>query len=80
MTSHIPEDVSVTVKAKSDTTVTNNTSSGNVTYVLNINTKKFHLPSCSSVRDMKDKNKKEVSCSRDEVIDMGYVPCKRCNP
>ena len=70
----------VTVKAKSDTTVTNNTSSGNVTYVLNINTKKFHLPSCSSVRDMKDKNKKEVSCSRDEVIDMGYVPCKRCNP
>ena len=70
----------VTVKAKSDTTVANNTSSGNITYVLNTNTKKFHLPSCSSVKDMKDKNKKEVSCSRDEVIDMGYVPCKRCNP
>ena len=70
----------VTVKAKSDTTVTNSTSSGNVTYVLNTNTKKFHLPNCSSVKDMKDKNKKEVSCSRDEVIDMGYVPCKRCNP
>ena len=60
----------VTVKAKSDTTVANNTSSGNVTYVLNTNTKKFHLPNCSSVRDMKDKNKKEVSCSRDEIIDM----------
>ena len=70
----------VTVKAKSDTTVTNSTSVGNVTYVLNTNTKKFHFPSCSSVKDMKDKNKKEVSCSRDEVIDMGYVPCKRCNP
>ena len=70
----------VTVKAKSDTTVTNSTSSGNITYVLNTNTKKFHLPNCSSVRDMKDKNKKEVSCSRDEVIDMGYVPCKRCEP
>ena len=72
----------VTVKAKSDTTIANNTSSGNVTYVLNTNTKKFHLPSCSSVKDMNDKNKnkKEVSCSRDEVIDMGYVPCKRCNP
>lgn len=70
----------VTVKAKSDTTVTNNTSSGNVTYVFNTNTKKFHLPSCSSVKDMKDKNKQEVTCSRDEVIDMGYVPCKRCNP
>lgn len=70
----------VTVKAKSDTTVTNSTSSGSITYVLNTNTKKFHLPSCSSVKDMKDKNKKEVSCSRDEVIDMGYVPCKRCEP
>ena len=70
----------VTVKAKSDTTVTNSTSVGNVTYVLNTNTKKFHLPSCSSVKDIKDKNKQEVTCSRDEVIDMGYVPCKRCNP
>lgn len=70
----------ITVKAKSDTTVANNTSSGNITYVLNTNTKKFHLPNCSSVKDMKDKNKKEVSCSRDEVIDMGYVPCNRCKP
>ena len=70
----------VTVKEKSDTTVTNSAANGNITYVLNTNTKKFHLPSCSSVKDMKDKNKQEVTCSRDEVIDMGYVPCKRCNP
>lgn len=70
----------VTVKEKSGTAVVNSTSSGSCTYVLNTNTKKFHLPSCSSVKDMKDKNKQEVTCSRDEVIDMGYVPCKRCNP
>lgn len=70
----------VTVKEKSDTTVINGSANGNITYVLNTNTKKFHLPSCSSVKDMKDKNKREVTCSRDEVIDMGYVPCKRCNP
>lgn len=70
----------VTVKEKSDTTVTNGAANGNLTYVLNTNTKKFHLSSCSSVKDMKDKNKQEVTCSRDEVIDMGYVPCKRCNP
>ena len=71
----------VTVKSKTGTAVTNsNSSSGKCTYVLNTNTKKFHLPSCSSVDDMKDKNKKEVSCSREEVIDMGYDPCKRCNP
>lgn len=71
----------ITVKAKQTTTITNNTSaSGKCTYVLNTNTKKFHLPTCSSVSDMKDKNKKEVSCSRNEVIDMGYTPCKRCDP
>ena len=70
----------VTVKEKSDTTVANGAANGNITYVLNTNTKKFHLPSCSSVKDMKDKNKQEVTCSRDEVIDMGYVPCKRCEP
>lgn len=70
----------VTVKEKYDTTVINGSANGNITYVLNTNTKKFHLPSCSSVKDMKDKNKQEVTCSRDEVIDMGYVPCKRCNP
>lgn len=70
----------VTVKEKSDTTVINSSANGNITYVLNTNTKKFHLPTCSSVKDMKDKNKQEVTCSRDEVIDMGYVPCKRCNP
>lgn len=71
----------VTVKSKTGTAVTNsNSSSGKCTYVLNTNTKKFHLPSCSSVDDMKDKNKKEVSCSREEVIDMGYSPCGRCHP
>lgn len=70
----------VTVKEKYDTTVINGSANGNITYVLNTNTKKFHLPSCSSVKDMKDKNKQEVACSRDEVIDMGYVLCKRCNP
>lgn len=70
----------VTVKAKTSSKATNNTSSGKVTYVLNTNTKKFHYPSCSSVDQMKDKNKKEVTCSRDEVIGMGYEPCKRCNP
>ena len=50
------------------------------TYVLNTNTMKFHYPTCSSVDDMKEKNKQIYTGSRDEVINMGYVPCKRCNP
>lgn len=51
-----------------------------ITYVLNTNTKKFHYPTCSSVDDMKEKNKQTYTGSREEVINMGYVPCKRCNP
>lgn len=49
-------------------------------YVLNTNTKKFHLPTCDSVTEMKDKNKKEVERSREDIIDDGYSPCGRCNP
>lgn len=51
-----------------------------VTYVLNKNTKKFHYPDCSSVDEIKPKNRLDVSWDRDEVIAQGYVPCKRCNP
>ena len=51
-----------------------------ITYVLNTNTKKFHYPTCSSVDDMKEKNKQIYTGSREEIINMGYVPCKRCNP
>ena len=70
----------VTVKAKSDTTVTNSTSSSNVTYVLNTNTKKFHLLSCSSVDSIKDKNREDIKQSREELIAKGYSPCKKCHP
>lgn len=59
---------------------TSKTSSGSTKYILNTNTKKFHYPSCSSVDQMSDKNKKEYVGSREEVIAMGYDPCKRCNP
>lgn len=50
------------------------------TYVLNSNTKKFHYPTCSSVYDIKAKNRQDVTLTREEIIEMGYVPCKRCHP
>ena len=50
------------------------------TYIGNANSKKFHYPGCSSVGDMKESNKVRFYGSRDEVIQRGYVPCKRCNP
>ncbi len=49
-------------------------------YVANKNTKKFHYPSCSSVADIKEKNRWDYSGSRDNLIALGYTPCQRCNP
>lgn len=49
-------------------------------YILNTNTKKFHYPTCSSVNDMKEKNKQEFFGTRDEAISNGYFPCGRCKP
>ena len=49
-------------------------------YIGNRNTKKFHYPECSSVGQMKEKNKVYLNCTRDEAIADGYESCKRCNP
>ncbi len=49
-------------------------------YVANTNTKKFHYPSCSSADDIKASNRWDYHGTREELIDMGYVPCKRCDP
>lgn len=48
-------------------------------YIGNANSYKFHYASCSSVDQMKESNKVEFY-SRDEAINAGYDPCKRCNP
>jgi len=51
-----------------------------VTYVLNTNTHKFHLPTCPSVDDMKPKNREDFYGTRDAAIAAGYQPCGRCHP
>lgn len=48
-------------------------------YVGNANTGKFHRSTCSQVRKMNPANVVELS-SRDDAINSGYVPCKKCNP
>ena len=49
-------------------------------YILNENSKKFHLPECSGVQDMKETNKREYTGSREDLIAGGYEPCKNCKP
>lgn len=54
--------------------------SDTTTYILNTNTKKFHLKSCSSAKNLPDKNREEYSGNRNDLISKGYEPCKKCNP
>lgn len=51
-----------------------------ITYVLNINTMRFHKPTCPSVEDMKEKNREYSYSTREELIEQGYKPCGSCNP
>lgn len=67
-------------KQKTENSRSHQNDSGKHTYVLNTNTKKFHKPSCSSVGQMADHNKKTVKEKRKTLISEGYSPCKRCNP
>lgn len=50
------------------------------TYVLNTSSKKFHYAWCDSVKKMAAHNRKNFTGTRKEVVAMGYVPCKICNP
>jgi len=49
-------------------------------YVLNTSSKKFHLPSCSSVNSIKAENKQNYNGNRDSLIQDGYSPCGSCKP
>ena len=51
-----------------------------VSYILNTNTKKFHLPSCPSVNEMKPEYRQEYDGSRTILEAQGYSPCGRCKP
>ncbi len=56
----------------------NKDASDNMEFVINTNTKKFHIPTCSCVDDILPKNKKVESSTIAELEEKGYSPCKRC--
>lgn len=58
----------------------NTSTSKEPTYVLNINTFRFHETWCDSCDEMNPKNKRLFYGTRDEAIEKGYVPCGNCRP
>ena len=49
-------------------------------YMLNISSKTFHYLTCDSVSKMSEKNKKEYTGKREEIVKMGYKACGICRP
>ena len=50
------------------------------TYILNTSSGKFHDESCTSIGQMKEKNKAEFTGTRNELLEAGYEPCGNCHP
>lgn len=46
-------------------------------YIGNLNSKKFHLPSCEG---LPQENNRIYFKSRKQALDLGYEPCKKCLP
>lgn len=72
---------SVEIDYKTGNAVIENTSIDTQTqkdYILNIKSKKIHLPECGGANTMSEKNKKEVHASIDELQYKGYSICGNC--
>lgn len=54
--------------------------SESTTYILNTSSLKIHKPDCDSVAKINDKNKKEYTGNKEELLKQGYTTCKSCNP
>lgn len=69
----------IVTETSSMTTDTENTSS-DVTYILNVHTKKIHTVDCGSVTNMKEENREETHKSIEELEAEGYTCCGSCKP
>lgn len=76
---HVADTHSSSSSSSHSSDSSSSSSSGSGSYVANANTGKFHFANCGSVVKMSEGNKVYLS-SRDDAINQGYVPCKRCNP
>ncbi len=51
-----------------------------ITYILNIDSMKFHEVGCWSADTISPENKSTYEGTRDELINKGYSPCGHCDP
>ena len=66
--------------ATGDSWLEGETAPAETVYVLNTNSKKFHLPDCSGARSIGEANRQEYAGSRQDLLERGYTPCGTCKP
>lgn len=49
-------------------------------YILNANSKKYHLPTCRGAKRTKQENREEYTGTASALKAKGYEPCQICNP
>ena len=49
-------------------------------YVINTRSGVFHYPTCDGAKSIYKKNRREVTATRKELTDQGYIPCGYCEP
>lgn len=59
-------------------TAFSNSTSEDCDYILNIHTKKIHLPECSSVKSMDEDNMAFYKGDENALLSQGYTPCGNC--
>ncbi|HHW46852.1 MAG TPA: hypothetical protein GXX17_08120 [Clostridiales bacterium] len=72
--------ISNTTSQITETRDSSKPSGDNKKWVLNTNTKKIHVPSCSYVKRISEKNYAESSKRIADLVQEGYEACKFCKP
>lgn len=68
------------LQGSTTTVVTTQAGASQQQYVLNISSKKIHLPTCDALKTTKEENKRTTNEAKDVLIADGYTACKSCNP
>lgn len=61
-------------------TQTQSNTHADTTYILNINSKKFHTEDCEQGKSINKENQQYFTGSREDLIGREYTPAKCCNP
>ena len=60
--------------------ISSDSETSNADFILNKNSKKFHLPTCSDASKITSVNREEYVGSREALIAQKYTACGKCNP